>query len=181
MKLALSQALSGIEIPENIKNSLAIIDVPFFSFAGKEEIGQMVVSRKLTDEVLEIFKIICAAKFPIGKIKPVSLYHWSDEESMQNNNASAFNYRKIYGTDRLSSHSFGSAIDINPALNPYIPKDGSIHPVGAVYDTEKPGTIISSGIVVKTFERFGWQWGGNWQNVKDYQHFEKIGFDFAQA
>jgi len=32
------------------------------------------------------------------------------------NNTSGFNYRKITGTDKLSTHSFGRAIDINPVL-----------------------------------------------------------------
>jgi len=28
--------------------------------------------------------------------------------------------------------------------------------------------------VVKTFIRLGWDWGGNWKSLKDYQHFEKV-------
>jgi hypothetical protein len=27
--------------------------------------------------------------------------------------------------------------------------------------------------VVELFKKYGWAWGGDWQDRKDYQHFEK--------
>jgi hypothetical protein len=38
---------------------------------------------------------------------------------------------------------------------------------------EFPGSILSGSFIVKRFAEAGWQWGGNWTDRKDYQHFEK--------
>lgn len=91
---------------------------------------------------------------------------------MQDNNTSAFNYRKIEGTKTLSKHSTGKAIDINPFLNPQI-KRGKTIPKGAVYNEKTAGTILKESWLVREFTKRGWQWGGNWKSSKDYQHFEK--------
>jgi hypothetical protein len=91
---------------------------------------------------------------------------------MEDNNSSAFNYRNIVGGENLSQHAYGRAIDINPRQNPYI-KGDIILPQNAVYATDVPGTIISDGPVVEAFVKHGWDWGGNWQRLKDWQHFEK--------
>ena len=44
----------------------------------------------------------------------------SDTNSIGHNNTSAFNYRVVPGTDRLSNHAMGFAIDLNPVENPYV-------------------------------------------------------------
>ena len=69
-------------------------------------------------------------------------------------------------------HAYGYAIDINPVQNPYI-KGKAVFPPGAVYNTHKPGTLTYYSPIVKAFIRLGWTWGGNWNSLKDYQHFEK--------
>jgi len=91
---------------------------------------------------------------------------------MEDNNSSAFNYRKVKNTKLISSHAKGIAIDINPLLNPQI-KHGRVTPPAIVYDPSKPGTLTAHSIVVRAFIKRGWQWGGLWQTTKDYQHFEK--------
>ena len=120
----------------------------------------------------EIFKFIKDSRFPISKVVPISAYDWSDEKSTKDNNTSAFNYRFISGTRVISKHAYGLAIDINPLLNPYIKKGTSI-PTGCIYDTTKAGTISSGSELVQEFKNRGWKWGGDWKNLKDYQHFEK--------
>lgn len=121
----------------------------------------------------EIFNELLELKFPIEKVIPLVKYNWSDDKSMEDNNSSAFNYRVIYGTDRLSNHSYGRAIDINPKLNPYIPVDGNTFPKGATYNPNIPGTIIDNSEIIKAFISRGFEWGGNWTSLKDWQHFEK--------
>ena len=92
---------------------------------------------------------------------------------MLSNNTSGFNYRTVTGGKKLSKHSYGFAIDINPVQNPYF-KGKVVLPEGAIYNPSKPGTLTSDCVVVKTFIRLGWDWGGNWKSLKDYQHFEKV-------
>ena len=91
---------------------------------------------------------------------------------MEANNTSAFNYRPVTGGTRLSNHAYGRAIDINTFLNPYI-KGDIVLPHGARYDPNIEGTFTSENPIVKTFIQLGWQWGGDWTDLKDYQHFEK--------
>ena len=168
----LEQALAGKEIPQHIKNNLGLIDVEYWSFDACEQTGQIVIHRELAEDVKEIFADIKNARFPIDKIIPVSAYNWSDDASMEDNNSSAFNYRNIVDGQNLSQHAFGRAIDINPRLNPYV-KGDLILPHGAVYSPDVPGTITSDDSVVKAFLKRGWDWGGSWQRLKDWQHFEK--------
>lgn len=169
--MSLEKALANKEIPEEIRNSLALVTVPFFCFEREVREGQLVVHTDLTEEVQEIFEKLSKMRFPIAQITPVAAYEWDDNASMAANNTSAFNYRVIFGTDRLSNHSYGRAIDINPVQNPYTQRDGAVVPPGAFYDTNQPGTITAE--IALLFKSYGWQWGGDWQERKDWQHFEK--------
>ena len=94
---------------------------------------------------------------------------------MAADNSSAFNYRLIAGTDRLSRHALGCAVDINPRENPAVYPDNRIAPPGAVWRPEKPGTFTADHPVVRTFREKGWLWGGDFTHLRDYHHFEKAG------
>jgi peptidoglycan L-alanyl-D-glutamate endopeptidase CwlK len=99
-------------------------------------------------------------------------YDWSDDASMADNNTSAFNYRVVMGTERLSHHAYGRAVDINPYLNPVIDENGRIDPPGATYVPQRPGTLSGSYPVVQEFINRGWRWGGNFSSSVDYHHFD---------
>ncbi|MHB8710513.1 MAG: M15 family metallopeptidase [Minisyncoccota bacterium] len=170
--MTLEEALAGKEIPDEIRKTLALVNVPYVSFDAHMREGQIVVHRELAEEVQEIFKELLEMRFPIAQITPVTAYAWDDSISMAANNSSAFNHRLIFGTDRLSNHSYGRAIDINPMQNPYMQRDGVVVPPGARYDPTQPGTITNE--IASLFKSRGWQWGGDWQDRKDWQHFEKL-------
>jgi peptidoglycan LD-endopeptidase CwlK len=170
--MTLGEALAGKEIPEEIKKNLTLISVKFFSFDEVEREGYLVVSKDLAPEVEEIFEKLLTLRFPIQQIVPVVAYGWDDDASMAANNSSAFNYRVIAGTDRLSNHSYGRAIDINPFQNPYTQRDGVVVPRGATYTREEKGTITPE--IASVFKSYGWEWGGDWTERKDWQHFEKL-------
>ena len=170
---SLSQALEGSEIPNYIRNHLALVDVSYLSFDGQEHQGQLVVDSRVVEDIKKVFIKLLEISFPIEKVIPITKYGWDDEASMQDNNTSAFNYRKILGTDRLSNHSLGLAIDINPLLNPYYSYNGTIYPLGAKYDTSVRGTITAESEIVLLFTSLGWTWLGEREKNKDYQHFEK--------
>ncbi len=53
-------------------------------------------------------------RYPIHKIRLVSNYKGIDWLSIENDNTSAFNCRKVAGSNRWSKHAYGRAIDINP-------------------------------------------------------------------
>lgn len=171
--MTLEEALVGKEIPDDVRNTLALVNVRYLSFDGKEEEGQLVLHTDLAEEVRSIFDALKQQKFPIQKITPIVAYGWDDDASMASNNTSAFNYRVIFGTNRLSNHSYGRAIDINPLLNPYVRSvDNQTVPPGSTYDPLIPGTITKE--IAKLFKTRGWTWGGDWRTDTDWQHFEKL-------
>ncbi|MBU1911947.1 MAG: M15 family metallopeptidase [Candidatus Omnitrophica bacterium] len=177
--ISLSEALRK-ESPPEFKEGQRLVEVLYYSFDGKIHKGQLVIDERLVGDIREVFRAALENKFPITSVIPISHDRffkngkWNeDDQSMLSNNASAFNYRTVTGGKYLSKHAYGFAIDINPVQNPYI-KGNIVLPPNAVYDTRKAGTLAYDSPVVKTFIRLGWTWGGNWESLKDYQHFEKV-------
>ena len=58
-------------------------------------------------DVLEILRQLYEAKYPIEKIRLVDEYDADEESSMEDNNSSAFNFRFISHTTRVSKHGSG--------------------------------------------------------------------------
>lgn len=170
--MTFEEAIAGIEIPINIKKNLTLINVMYISYDEKIHKGQIVIHKLLSAEIKEIFDELLSKRFPIEKVIPIVKYNWDDEASMLDNNSSAFNYRYIMGTEKLSNHSFGIAIDINPLQNPYI-VGKKVIPPGSKYDKTAKGVILENSDIVKAFKKRGWDWGGNWETRKDFQHFER--------
>lgn len=77
-----------------------------------------------------------------------------------NKTAGTFNYRVIAGTNRLSAHSYGIAIDINTDYSDYWQWDKKIK-----YKNKIPIEIV------EVFEKHGFIWGGKWYHY-DTMHFE---------
>jgi len=171
--MSFAEAIEGSTAPLEIIDSLSMIDVYYCSFDGLRHQGQILVDAKLEDDIYEIFELIDRLRFPVGKVIPIVSYRWEDNDSMADNNSSAFNFRVIADTNKLSLHSFGRAVDINPLQNPVIYPNGIIAPAGAVYRPGDSGTFSANHPVVDEFIKRGWHWGGNFNQPKDYHHFEK--------
>ena len=171
--MSFSDAVEGTTAPEEIILSMSLVDVFYYSFDGKKHQGQIVVNKDLEDDVYEIFNFIEKILFPIEKVVPIVAYQWNDYSSMSDNNSSSFNFRVIEGTTKLSMHSLGKAVDINPVQNPVIYPNGVVVPEGSKYLPENRGTFTADNPIVKEFLRRGWHWGGNFDQPRDYHHFEK--------
>ena len=160
-------------------DDLRYIRLKYVDFEGNvHEDGELIVNRALAEEVTEIFFELYEAGYPFTSIRLVDEYGEAadDNLSMAANNTSAFNYRFVTGTDTLSLHSYGYAIDINPQLNPYIDGDRVSPENGAEYADRSlglPGMIDSGDLCYRLFTEYGWKWGGDWEGDKDYQHFSK--------
>jgi len=78
--------------------------------------------------------------------------------------AGTFNWRKVAGTERLSNHSFATAIDLNPKKAAY-------------WRWQSPTQIETFSRknwpteIIEAFERHGFIWGGKWWHF-DTMHFE---------
>jgi peptidoglycan LD-endopeptidase CwlK len=171
--LTFAEAVSGSAAPAVVLATLRLIEVDYYGFDSRLHRGQLVVASAIEKDIHEIFSLIREVRFPLNSVIPVVHYQWSDEASMEANNSSAFNYRLIAGTNRLSLHAFGVAVDLNPRQNPVIYEDGQIQPSGAIYRPEAPGTLTESSPIVKAFLQRGWNWGGHFQHFRDYHHFER--------
>lgn len=70
----------------------------------------------------------------------------------------SYNFRLMRGSSRLSMHSWGCAIDLDPDRN-------------AFHDTTPNFSRIPQ--VVDAFEKEGWTWGGRWSGRScDGMHFQ---------
>ena len=86
--------------------------------------------------------------------------------------------RATTGGTSYSAHAYGLAIDLNPFQNPYQSGDLVIPERASAYLDRswlRPGMITADGPVVRAFAGIGWSWGGDWQSLKDYQHFSATG------
>jgi len=172
-ELTFSESVEGIsaDCPEWILNNQVLVDILYLDFNGELQQGQLVADARVIDDLQLLFMQMLLLGFPLESVIPICEFGWDDVESMRCNNTSVFNYRVVPGTDRLSRHAYGLAIDINPVQNPYY-SNGSISPEGAVYDPSVPGTLYDGHPVVELMRFLGWRWGGDWSE-KDYQHFDK--------
>ena len=182
--ITLRQALRK-NAPFKFKKRQRLVDLLYYSFDGRIHKGQLVIDERLVNDIREVFRVALETRFPIKSVIPISHNRFykhgvwnADGLSMLSDNTSAFNYRRVTGGKVLSMHSYGFAIDINPVQNPYI-KGRVVLPAGAVYNPARPGTFTRGCVIVKTFKRLGWTWGGEWKSLKDYQHFEKIAGDLS--
>ena len=150
--------------------------------------GELIVNAAIEADIIDIF-----TQFYLNGYQIYSMYlidnFWagdgdsSDFASIDVNNTSAFCYRTVTGSSNLSNHAYGLAIDLNPLENPYvrIGDDGygtSAHANAQAYNNnrssaEMPHVIDHEDLAYQLFSQYGFTWGGDWNNPKDYQHFQK--------
>ncbi|MFE9255637.1 M15 family metallopeptidase [Streptomyces sp. NPDC006879] len=158
---------------------LRLIQMNHWGFDGKLHAGELVVRDEVVRDVLSVFERAFEERFPIRRMQVADRYQGSDARAMAADNTSAFNCRPVTGDPgRLSRHSWGDAIDVNPSENPYVDVGGRVHPAASdAYldrDPLRPGMVHTDGPLVKAFAEVGWEWGGTWSNP-DYQHFSATG------
>lgn len=161
-------------------DTLRYVSVRYYNFHDVPQTGELICHKAIAQDLVEIFYELYEAHYPVEKIALIDAYGGDDELSMQDNNTSCFNYRDR-PSGSLSNHAYGLAIDLNPLYNPYVAKgaDGSltIAPAGSedYVDRAQPfeHKIDREDLAYKLFTEHGFTWGGDWNSLKDYQHFEK--------
>ena len=146
---------------------------------GKTHEGEMICNVYIAADLLDIFQKLYEANYPIEKIRLVDEYNADDETSMRDNNSSCFNFRFISNTTKVSKHGLGLAVDINTLYNPYVKVVNGkkiLEPATAEKYTDRSKKfsykIEKNDLCYRLFKEHGFEWGGEWENVKDYQHFE---------
>jgi hypothetical protein len=161
------------------REDLRYLHVLHVDLDGEAREGEMIVNYHIAEDVLDIFRQLYEAGYPIEKIRLVDEYDADDELSMEDNNSSSFNFRFISHTTRVSKHGLGLAVDINTLYNPYtkvVDGERIVEPVnGEPYldrDADFPYKIDHEDLCYRLFIEHGFEWGGDWEDRKDYQHFE---------
>jgi len=158
---------------------LRLVKVTYWDFEGDVRSGPLIVNEQVADDVLWVFRRLFRAGFPINRIDLAPRPQPIDWDSRRNL-TSSFNCRSATGNPgSLSQHSYGWAIDINPLQNPYVRLDGSVLRAAAKpyrnRSRDHRGMIHPGDVVVRSFARIGWEWGGDWHTLKDYMHFSLTG------
>lgn len=148
---------------------------------GHIRLGEMVCNKAIAADVLDIFRQLYLHGYPIESVRLLDDFGANDELSMRANNTSAFCYRVVKGSRRLSPHARGMAVDLNTLYNPCYRRSRSgrvtIQPATAARYVDRsahfPCKITPSDLAYRLFKAHGFRWGGAWKSVKDWQHFEK--------
>lgn len=183
----LKDHITGISYPAEGAAEIDYADLNYlhvmhYNFEGEAVEGEIICNAAIAQDLAEIFYELYIAEYQIEKIALIDNYDGDDTASMEDNNTSCFNYRTVDGTDKLSKHALGLAIDINPFYNPYVryTKDGGqlVSPEGSESYADRtssfPYKIDTDDLCYRLFIEHGFTWGGNWNSSKDYQHFQKV-------
>lgn len=177
----LMERMRGKSFKENCsvpRDDLRYLHVLHRTLDGKTLEGEMICNKHIADAVLHIFREFYEADYPVERVRLVDEYDADDDLSMAANNSSSFNFRLVSGTSRISKHGLGMAVDINPLYNPYIPdinEDRVLPESGRPYidrEADFPYKITREDLAFKLFKKHGFNWGGDWDESPDYQHFE---------
>ena len=181
--------IKGKSFPENALISLEelrYIKVLHYNYNHEVQVGELIVNQAIAQDCVNIFRELFEIEYEVESMRLIDDY-WtgdgveSDTNSIAHNNTSAFNYRVVPGSGHLSNHAKGRAIDLNPLQNPYVKykSDGSFahyYKDMELYldrNSGKAHMITHQDDAFKIFRKYGFFWGGDWNSVKDYQHFEK--------
>ena len=161
-------------------DDLRFLTLSHWGYDGTTHTGELVVHRDAATDLVRVFRRLFEAKFPIRRMRLVDEYGGVDDRSMAANNTSGFNCRDRAGSPGVwSEHAYGLAIDVNPLVNPYVASDGFVDPPAGRPYTDRSrddlGMIHPGDVVVDAFASIGWEWGGDWTSIKDYQHFSESG------
>ena len=126
------EAMNGksyIENPDISYDDLRYIKVLHYNFRHQIQVGELVVNQAIAEDCRQIFMELFQEEYEINSMYLIDRYYEKDQarngeqvdiSSINDDNTSAFHYRKIAGTEVLSNHAYGMAIDINPLENPYV-------------------------------------------------------------
>jgi hypothetical protein len=137
------------------------IQVPVWKLRGSKKVSStmpLTINYKLENNVKAIFQEIydLDIQFPVMALVGYSYRHISGPG--------------LNGSNIMSHHSFGGAIDVNKPHNLfYLHKDKR--------KPKDPYYIPQS--VINIFAKYGWAWGGNFKEGLDTMHFQYLGLDLT--
>ena len=157
-------------------DDLRYLRMAFWGFDDRAHTGEMVVHASVADDVVEVFRQLFEARFPIEEMRLVTADELDGPPTGDGNDTAAFVCRPVRGGSRWSEHASGLAVDINPFHNPYRRGDRVLPELASAYldrSWVRPGMVVEGDVVVRAFDAIGWGWGGRWSSVQDAMHFSR--------
>lgn len=148
---------------EQAEPNITDVIVPVWEFDGNNQLQTGWRTIRVNSVLAEDVKAIFDEIYNSPEMPPIK-------------DASGYSWRNAMSSGSISEHNFGTVIDLNYNENYCVYKNGQ--QIGSFYD---PSTSVFSfsptGVVVQTFAKYGWLWGGNaWvSGTKDYMHFTYLG------
>ena len=162
------------------RSDLRYLQILHYDYEGQITRGELICNKSIAADLLDIFRQLFEAHYPIASVRLIDDFGADDERSMRANNTSCFCFRAVAGSSKLSKHAQGLAIDLNPLENPCVkvrsgrtivqPSTGKAFVNRGRSFAHK---IDRSDLAYRLFTQHGFRWGGSWRSLKDYQHFEK--------
>ena len=160
------------------RDGLAWLRLTFWGFDARRHTGELLVNTGAADDLDLVFRQLWQARFPLEQVLIVRSLDEEAPPTGDGNGTGSFVCRATTGGTSFSQHAYGLALDVNTFQNPY-EEDGLVLPERASSylerDRVRPGMITADGPVVAAFREIGWSWGGEWNTLKDYQHFSANG------
>lgn len=155
-------------------DQLRYVTVSFWGFDDRPHTGELIVHADVADDVVDVFGRLYDEQFPIEEMRITTDADLAADPTGDGNNSGSFVCRPVTGGGGFSEHAYGLAVDINPFQNPYLKGDRVIPELATSYGDRtriRPGMMVADSPPVEAFAAVGWSWGGNWDTLKDYQHF----------
>lgn len=148
--------------PENFEPGRIRYEPFFLKMYGSsaEEVSNNVISVTWVDGSELLFSKVNGASDSLLKVIEELNQLPQEFKKYLVNPGGTFVWRNIAGTDRLSNHSFATAIDINTKYSAYWKWNKNL-----TYQNQIPMEIV------EIFEKYGFIWGGKWYHY-DTMHFE---------
>ena len=131
---------------------LVTIPVPYpltLAWDLSVQVRRITCHRLVADSVTRVLAAILAHYGSLDAVRSARMHLYGG----------CYNFRRISGSGRLSTHAWGAGIDIDPDRNPL----GTPH---------SPELGMMPLEVVAIFQAEGWKWGGTFQTRPDCMHFQ---------
>lgn|GEM_PF-627074 len=162
---------------------LSYLVVTFFGFDGQAHKGELIVNARYGEGMLEVMRTVYEHRFPLEQMRVITDLELDAPPTGDSNDTTSFVCRPVVAQDSgWSMHAYGLAIDLNPFHNPYWREEVVVPELASAYtdraelrpgmlDPDDPAAIA----IIEAFADLGWEWGGNWQTLKDWMHFSENG------
>lgn len=157
---------------------LRYLSLTFWGFDDRAHTGELVVHAAIAEGVVEVFRELFDALFPIEEMRLVTTADLEAHPTGDGNNTAAYVCRAARQQARWSAHAYGLAVDVNPFQNPYRRGDLVLPELASAYldrARPRPGMIRAGDVVTRAFATIGWTWGGTWRSPTDLMHFSATG------